>query len=131
MRVWRLVWMLVLAVGVAGCKAAPTPVPANGSLVLTGVRFFPGHSIVFDGTSQLDGETCLLSRLSEDGRELDWWSTGDCQYARDGKINILIPLVDGGTVRELSAERRYTFRVWQRGDENVTSGEFNFDIAVP
>lgn len=131
MRFWNFVWMVVMVAIIAGCKAAPTPAPESGQLVLTGVRFFPGHSIVFDGTSQLDGEACLLSRLSEDGKELDWWSTGDCQYARDGKINILIPLVDGGTVRELSAEHKYTFRVWQRGDEGVTSGDFNFDIAVP
>lgn len=136
--VHRLWFPIALVLGLlSACTApagAPTPVQATptipaGSYTLdiSGVEVRAGEriTITFTGTTTLPEGACLITQLTADGADVEWWPQGHCApIGPTWEIGVTLP-------GPLDDEAHYRLHAWWDGDPAGVTDVFYFDLAPP
>ena len=101
------------------------------SIVIESVRVVPLSHIEFEGRTNLSDGTCLLTQLSINDTPESWWPSAECVDIENGQWQIRVPLGKNGVPQELSREKQYLLRVWERGNPTIESEPFWFDLSGP
>jgi hypothetical protein len=108
-----------------------TPRGQQGTITIEGVEVVPGGHIAFEGRSTLRDGTRLHTELSADDAPVTWWPEETPVEVEAGHWQFSVPLGEDGVPHELSVEKQYVLRVWDRGDPAVEAQPFPFDLAGP
>jgi hypothetical protein len=113
------------------CRAQVTTQEPPDRIVVESVQVVPLSHIEFEGqTTLLDG-ACLLTQLSADDAPETWWPADVCAVVESGQWHIRVQLGNNEAPQELSREKQYALRVWERGNPSVEAEPFWFDLSGP
>lgn len=115
----------------AACRAQVTTQEPQGRIVVKSVEVVPLSHIEFEGQTTLPNGSCLLTQLSADETPETWWPADVCGVVESGQWHVRAQLGNDEAPQELSAEKQYALRVWQRGDPSVEAEPFWFDLSAP
>jgi hypothetical protein len=113
------------------CRAQATTQEPLERIVIESVQVVPLSHIEFEGQSTLPDGACLLTQLSADGTPETWWSADACAVVEGGQWHIRVQLGNNGVPQELSREKQYVLRAWERGNPLIEAEPFWFDLSGP
>ena len=113
------------------CHAQPTTQEQPGMIEVESVQVVPLSHIEFDGQSTLPDGACLVSQLDADGMPETWWPADACAVIERRQWHIRVQLGNHEVPQELSMEKQYVLRVWERGNPSIEAEPFWFDLSGP
>ena len=113
------------------CRAQATTREPLDRIVVESVQVVPLSHVEFEGQTTLPDGACLLTQLSADDTPETWWPADVCAVVQSGQWHIRVQLGHNEAPQELSREKQYVLRVWERGSPSIEAEPFWFDISGP
>jgi hypothetical protein len=131
----RIMWLMGGFIAVllltAACRAQTTMQVSTNSIVVKSVQVVSNSHIEFTGQTTLPDDVCLLTRLSADDSPEAWWPDDVCAVVESSEWHINVQLGNNEVPQDLSKEKQYVLRVWERDNPSLVAEPFWFDLSGP